>query len=253
MLTSLEGRVSEPDFNVRFNQLLRQLGAHSTFDGVTHTLHQLNALLGCKGSIVSLCSGSSEEIEDYRFILACDIDFKDQYRDNKWFQIDPYILYAQTNTAPVLLEQVAVRSPGQKRLILASRKAGYRSGAVIGVHSPVKTVAMSVLYIGSDDEGYFNEGSLEVVKMYLRAIAAEVLEWRLRYKRQQLLANVKLRQHECELLALTRQGYSSQEIAALHGKTKNAIDQALRRASLKIGAESRAQAAKLAWELGLLS
>jgi DNA-binding CsgD family transcriptional regulator len=253
MSPSLEQRVSEPDFNAQFNRMLALLASQQSFEGITSALHQVNALLGCKGSIVSLCAGSIDEIDDYRFILACDIHFKELYRENKWFQIDPYILYAQTNTAPVLLEQVPAKSPGQKRLLQASREAGYRSGAVIAVHSPVSAARMAVLYIGSDDESYFNPQSLGVAKMYLRAIAAEILEWRLRYKRLQALNNAHIKPDECELLSLARQGYTSSEMAGLLGKTKSSVDQRLYRVMIKLGCRTRSSAAKTAWELGLLS
>lgn len=249
----LEQKVSEPDFNVRFNELLKGVTGQNSFDALTQAMHQFNDLLDCKGSIITLCSGTPQDIEDYRFVLACDINFKEQYRDKKWFQIDPYILYAQTNTAPVLLDSVIARSPGQKRLLAASRESGYRSGAVIAAHSPVKTACMSVLYIGSDEPEYFNEQSLEASKMYLRAIAAEVLEWRLKFKRLQILGELQLTEDERELLMLCRQGYSSREIASLTSRSKASIDQKFSRTARRLGVKSRQQAGTLAWELGLLS
>jgi DNA-binding NarL/FixJ family response regulator len=89
--------------------------------------------------------------------------------------------------------------------------------------------------------------------MYLRAIAAEVLEWRLKFKRLQILGKLHLTEEERELLMLFRQGYSSREIAILINRSKAAIDQKFSRTARRLGVKSRQQAGTLAWELGLLS
>ncbi len=111
---------------------------------------------------------------------------------------------------------------------------------------------MGVLYLTSDDASYFNSESIESAKVWLRAIAVELLEWWTQKLKAELAHRLALRPIDIRLLQLAHRGFKSKEIARLLDSHPATIDQRFARLSMRLNVTSRALAAKLAHDNGLL-
>jgi DNA-binding NarL/FixJ family response regulator len=78
------------------------------------------------------------------------------------------------------------------------------------------------------------------------------LQWWPQKIRRDLLHNLNIREDELKLLRLAHQGFGSKEIARLFDTRPATIDQRFARLSLRLNVPTRAMAAKLAYESGLL-
>ena len=112
---------------------------------------------------------------------------------------------------------------------------------------------MGVLYLGSNDAEYLDHEALKQLRLVLRAVTSELLDWWTRQVRSELLAGTQLSSDDVNMLRLTLEGLGSKEIAGHIGTTKNAIDQRMHRIIAKFESNSRRDAANIAFQYGLLS
>jgi DNA-binding CsgD family transcriptional regulator len=222
-------------------------------DELIGTLFEINDILDIQGSVFVSFARNDDSHESYRFVNASPPGWCQEYISNAWHTIDPCILYAATNGEPTLIKNIPVRSQGQRRMLEAAARWGFSSGIVVPSHSPSGRSRMGVLYLGSDDPERLDERALGQLRLVLRAISSELLDWWTRQVRAELLAGGGLSADEVAMLRLAREGLTSKEIAQSVGYTKGAVDQRLHRLSTRFGSPSRKDAAELAYQLGLLS
>lgn len=215
-------------------------------------MHELNGLLGLSGSIYTSFVRDDSSWESYRFINTCPAIWCQQYSANAWYMIDPCLLYALSNTKPVFLNDVPLRTSGQRKMMEAARAFGFSTGLIVPAHSPAGQSRLGVLYLASDAPGQFAR-TVAIVEPILRAISGELLDWWTLQIRAELLGGANLSNRDIEVLRLIRDGYGSKEIARLIGVTANAVDQRAHRLAVRLSATSRRQAAQLAHQYGLLT
>lgn len=223
-------------------------------DELIGTLFEINDALDIQGSVFVSFARNDDSHESYRFVNASPPGWCQEYISNAWHTIDPCILYASTNSEPTLIKNIPVRTQGQRRMLEAAAQWGFRSGIVVPSHSPSGRSRMGVLYLGSDDPEALDEQALGQLRLVLRSISSELLDWWTRQVRSELLAGGGLSAEEIAILRLTREGLTSKEIACSLGTTtKGAVDQRLYKLTTKFGSPTRKDAAELAYQLGLLS
>lgn len=236
----------------RINQISDSIiGARDSGD-LNAALRQLNDVLGCSGSVFMSLARDDESLESYRYVVACPPAWCNEYNKNAWFTIDPCLLYAMTNSEPALIQDIPLRSTGQKNMMAAASLAGFKSGLVIPAHSSIGRSRMGVLYVGSRDPNFFNDATLAKTRILLRSLSGELLDWWIRKARTELLGESTLSVEEIELLRLSHAGHKSKEIAQHMSASKAAVDQKLFRISSKFGTSSRKIAAQMAHDFGML-
>jgi DNA-binding CsgD family transcriptional regulator len=231
-------------------------GAILTATGVpqlNEALWEISDHLGADGAVFTSFARDDETRESYKFVVACPARWCMEYNQNAWYAADPCLLYALANNEPELIQNLTLRSRGQKNMMAAAKDAGFVSGVVIPAHSPSGRSRIGVMYIGSRDPDYFNEAKLRKHRMLLRSVSSEMLDWFVRDEKKALLPLGDLSKEELELLKMTHGGYKSTEIADNLSLTKSAIDQKLFRLAKRFGTGSRKTAAAIAFRCGLLT
>lgn len=251
MRRSLAQAVSDPGFIHELTEAINQIPHRAHAVEVTAIVKEVARMLGCNGAVFSSFVQRDEDFESYRYIVACAASWCNLYVEQRWFAIDPFLIYAQQHTEPAVGDEIPLRTQGQRLFRLRAREAGFNSIAVVPCHTAAGRSRMGVLYLTSEDPDYFTLETIALAKMCLRSIAAELLEWWSRKIRGELLRNLSIRDDELRLLRLAHQGFGSKEIARLFGTKPATIDQRFARLSLKLNVPSRAMAAKLAHESGL--
>ncbi|KWT93420.1 Autoinducer binding domain protein [Variovorax sp. WDL1] len=174
-------------------------------------------MLGCNGAVFSSFIQRDEGFESYRYNVACAASLCNLYVEQRWFAIDPFLIYAQQHTEPTVGDEIPLRTQGQRLFRLRAREAGFNSIAVVPCHTAAGRSRMGVLYLTIEDLDYFTIETIALAKMCLRSIAAELLEWWSRKIRGELLRNLSIRDDELRLLRLAHQGFGSIGARALVG------------------------------------
>jgi DNA-binding CsgD family transcriptional regulator len=251
MSISLLGHIEHADFQYRFRSLVRKIGQQSDGEAQAKLLTKIVKLLGFSGAVFSSFVKDDEYLESYRFVAACPSAFCQAYSTRRFFAIDQFLDYARLNSEPIMASKIAATSTGQEQFVALLHQYGFVSNAVVPFHSSTGRMRMGVLYIGSDVEGYLEDASFRLAKMYLRELAAELGEWWLAMIRTELLKGATIGSTEIQILQHIHDGFGSKDIAVMLNLSVANVDQKVSRVAAKLGATSRKHAAKLAFENGL--
>lgn len=245
-------RFNRPEILARMMEVANHLPNLKRPDELIAELFEINDILGINGSVFVSFARNDQTHESYRFVNASPPGWCQEYISRAWYTIDPCILYAAINNSPTLIGRIPVRTAGQRLMLETAAKWGFHSGIVVPAHSPSGRSRMGVLYLGSEDPKGLDDDALSDLRLVLRALAGELLDWWTRMVRAELLAGGDLSSEEVEMLRLTRQGFTSHDIANNLGFSKGAVDQRMHRLTTKLNSASRKEAADLAYQLGLL-
>lgn len=246
-------KFADPNLLSRLFEMTERIASFTTTHDLTAAMWHFNETLGLSGSVYASFAREDDSRESYRFINACPAAWCQEYNASAWYTIDPCLLYSLTHNEPALIQDIPLRSRGQKNMMEAAKRCGFASGLVVPAHSPSGRSRMGVLYLGSDDPDYLDQSALKQLRLVLRAVSSELLDWWTRQVRTELLAGGELSQQEKDMLRMTLEGLGSKEIAVHLGTTKNAIDQRMHRLINRFESPSRRDAANLAFQYGMLS
>lgn len=246
-------KISDPSRLINVIELAEQISLMSTTHELTAAMWRFNDLLGLSGSVFVSFAREDDSRESYRFINACPAAWCQEYNANAWFTIDPCLLYSMTHNEPTLIKDIALKSRGQRNMMEAAKRCGFASGIVVPAHSPSGRSRMGVLYLGSEEAQYLDETALKQLRLVLRAVSNELLDWWTKQVRMELLVATQLSAEEKDMLLFTLDGLGSKEIAVHLGTTKNAVDQRMHRITSRFNSHSRRDAANMAFQYGLLS
>jgi len=253
--TTIRQALNQPNFSTRLNLILGKINCALGQARVTSGLHDFVDLMGFDGGAFLSFIRSDESRESFKFTVACSPTWCQAYSENAWYQVDPGLTYAQMNSAPALIEELPIRSSVQQDILKSARDVGFVSGMVVPTHSPGGRNRMGVLYLGSSVPGYVDSQTLTEVKLYVKAISSELLEWWVKNMREQLLKRVQITETDLHLMRLVRQGYRSKEIAEVlsDGCSANTVDQRIGKLCARIDADGRKDAVRKLMDVGLLS
>jgi hypothetical protein len=219
---------------------------------VIEAMNRAAELIGGRNSVFVSFIADDVSHESYRFLIGCDPTFCSLYRRLNWFTSDPAVLYAASNSEPILGGELAARRHLEQDLLDVAKEQGFASVIVIPTPSPAGVSRIGVWTVGSPIEGTF-EGSFAQVRIAARVIAMEIHEWWLRRVKHELIQECELSPEDMQLLGYEKRGLKSKEIAKLLGNTTPAaIDKRFHRISSRMGVPTRKEAAKQAAECGLI-
>ncbi len=238
-------------FAAGVHEVLRQVISVSEpaelLDLLSEGSRRLGATAGCFISFVR----EADAAATYRMLVACDPRWGSEYLVNGWFESDPWLSHALRSEEPILASDVAVESPAERGVVAAAAECGFRSAVVAPSPSAAGGSRAGVLYLGSDREGYFEDGAFQDVRPLAQAFAMELHAWWLRALRRDLSKRVRISPDELELLRHEDSGRGSKAIAALLGIEAKTIDCRFQRINAKLGAPTRKSAVRIARLYGL--
>lgn len=189
--------------------------------------------------------------ETYRYLIGCLPAWCQLYNQRRWYAIDPFVMYALSNSAPILGSAIVAESAGQAEMLAAAAQNGFRSGMVIPAHGGSR-LRVGVLYVGSPRSPEEAEPQLLANRTLLRAVSLELLEWWQARLKAEELSDINLDDDDVNLLALQREGYTAEETAQELGLTTSQVHNRYRRINSKLSVASKKQAVERALDLGLL-
>jgi DNA-binding CsgD family transcriptional regulator len=148
----------------------------------------------------------------HRFLIGCRPEWCQMYNANKWYMTDPFLEYARSNTAPITGSEIVVETQGQREMLAAASRNGFRSGIVVPVHAST-TERMGVLYIGSDDSQAVGEKRLTAQRLYFRALAMELLDWSIRTAKREVLEAHGITAMDLRVVGYLKSGFTAEDIA----------------------------------------
>jgi DNA-binding CsgD family transcriptional regulator len=206
------------------------------------------------GEAAVFCSFISKDggTDSYRFVVACNPVWCSEYQASGWWSKDPCLIYAAKHSEPVRISEIRVKTRGQKELLAEAAKYGFAAGAVFPSPSVGGRSRMGCLTLGSSKQTYLAGEGFNQVRVYGRLLSMELNEWYIAKIRQEVILSTKLTSEEIDLLAYEKRGWKSKEIARELEASPSSIDSRFQRLNTKLNAASRAEAAKIAAEYGVI-
>ncbi|REE19404.1 regulatory LuxR family protein [Paraburkholderia sp. BL27I4N3] len=181
----------------------------------------------------------------HRFLIGCRPEWCQMYNANKWYMTDPFLEYARSNTAPITGSEIVAETQGQREMLVAASKHGFRSGIVVPVHASA-TERMGVLYIGSDDSQAVGEKRLTVHRLYFRALAMELLDWSIRMTKREILEAHGITEMDLRVVGYLKNGFTAEDIAREMDISVQTVYVNYRKIKDKIGVSHISEAVKFA-------
>jgi hypothetical protein len=249
---SLAEITGDAEFFGRVAALAVRVPACADGSDVSMLLEQACGLFGADAAAFASFMKDDEAYESYRFILACDPTWCLEYEGNACYMHDPWLEYTRHHSEPMLADRIAARSGPEREVVALAQRFGFASAVVVPEHAPQGLTRLGALVIGSASPGYFVEATLPAVAFAATGLAQQLHAWQIAKLRDEVRDRVRLGDEDMVLLACERDGLGSKEVARLTNSTSQAIDSRWQRLNARLGVSSRAAAARLAAEYGLI-
>lgn len=242
-----------PDFASRVSSIVEQVPQAADEQDACALLWQAVRHFGADAAAFASFIRDDDSHESYRFLLACDPRWCDEYLDEAWFASDPWLKHAMDYGTPARGSEVLVTTEGQRRVVDLAARYGFTSAAIIPAPSSGGMSRLGVLCIGSGTAGYFDGAGFAPLRVMARSLAMELHEWWLNRIKRQLIDDSGLSADDLHLLAYEWHGLSSKEIARQLNTSPQSINSRFQRMLMKLGTPNRRAAARLAAEYGLIA
>lgn len=215
-------------------------------------LRQAAQALGGNVAAFASIMKDDESCESYRFVLACDPTWCLEYEGLACYMHDPWIEYVKHHTQPAVASQIQARTPREQAVADLATRFGFRSAIVVPSPAPRGLTRVGALCIGSDTEHWFSGPGLDAALLAARSVAMPLHDWLVARLREELIGQASLTAEDLVLLEHERQGHKSKHVAQALQVSSLAVDSRWQRLNAKLGVTSRARAAHLAAEFGLI-
>jgi hypothetical protein len=226
------------------------ISGYETESEVQDAAQQIVEYFGLDAFVFGALSRTPEH-EHHRYLVGCAPEWCFAYTQNKWHAIDPFIEYALQSTAPVVTSDVPIETQGQQRFLDAAAEHGYRNGIIVPAHSSASSW-VGILYLPSERDEEYVRAVYAKHRSLMRAFALELLEWWDVRLRETGAADLKLDELDLELLAKALEDATLEEAAAEIGVPVFRIQGRLKKLYMKLGVNSKRDAAEKAAALGLI-
>lgn len=244
--------MKDGNFFRRLADLALQVTNNRDAGEVSALLAEAAQLCGADAAAFASFVKDDEAYESYRFILACDPRWCLEYEQSAYYMDDPWLEYSRLHSEATLAQQIPARSNNQFEVVALAHRYGFASAIVVPAQSPQGLTRLGALCLGSAQPGRFDEDALAAVSVAVSALVVRLHAWQIAQLRGELLMRTRLSDEDLSLLIQERKGRSSKEIASLTNTTAQGINSRWQRLNAKLGVSSRATAAQLAAEYGLI-
>ena len=188
----------------------------------------------------------------HRLIVACDPAWSQEYEGLSGIGRDPWLRYAECHSKPVRASDIPVQNDDEQAVVALARRHGFRSAAILPVHSAGGGDRSGAMVLGSDAEGYFEDDDFRAAMTLARGLAMEFHEQDAAIERALWLREHRLTPLEIQLLAYEWSGKCTKDIAAATGITARAIDLRFFRINARLRSPNRHTSARMAAEFGAI-
>lgn len=203
------------------------------------------------GAFVSFVKDDGSH-ESYRFLLACDPVWCQEYEKQAWYAEDPWLAYALQHTEPIRIEDIVAPSRSQREVARLAEGFGFVSGVVVPAPSSGGLSRIGVLCLGSRSPSHFSDDGYMAFKLVARSLAMELHEWIIGRIKRDLISEANLTGEDLDLLRLERSGLSTKQVASALKSSEGSINSRWQRLNRKLGVPNRRSAATLAAEYDLI-
>ena len=219
---------------------------------VASLLAQTASALGADAAAFASFMKDDETYESYRFILACDAAWCLEYESGACFMHDPWWDYARHHSTPTLAGDIPARTQREEQVVALAHRYGFQSAVIVPAQSPQGLTRLGVLCLGSAQPDYFDGDGLSVISFAALPVAMRLHEWQIGQLRDDMLESARLSDADLDLLRFQRQGLGSKAVAAALKIKPMSVDSRWQRLNARLGVNSRAAAANIAAEYGLI-
>ena len=208
--------------------------------------------LGAEQYIFSwlVLDAKSGDVIEHRYLVGCDPAWLNMYIDHVWYMNDPSLEYAKRNATPVLSSQLDLYN--DVHWLTEAATHGFRNNLVCPVHAGANSLVV-LLQASNAEPREAGEGILWRNRRLLRALACELLDWRLAGLRQQATSQFGLSEEELKVLRLVHGGGTASNVAdALQVSVKTVYGVVYPRINNKMGTPNINKAADMAVSCGLI-
>ncbi|EHR71031.1 response regulator containing a CheY-like receiver domain and an HTH DNA-binding domain [Burkholderiales bacterium JOSHI_001] len=249
---TLAERIAAPEYLDQIGGVAERIACASGQAAVQSLLSDGLAALGAENAIFVSFMRENLRVSSCRFMLACDPAWCRQYLDAGLIASDPWLAYASHHSEPVIASSLKVLEPERLRAIELATRNGFASAVLVPVHSGSSHTRVSLLCLGSRQEGQFEGIPFGRLKLGARVLACELHEWWVAHLRNELMARARITEDDLELLRHQCLGHSSKRIAAELRVSRSSINSRFQRMNNRLGVANRRMAARLAAECGLI-
>lgn len=241
-----------PDYFARVGEVVVKVETARDSDEAVELLECATRLLGADVAVFISFIRDNPDLESFRFLVACDAQWCAEYEQRAWYADDPWLNYARRHSEPTASLDQQPLTPAQQELLAMSGSYGFASTALIPAPSSGGLSRLGVLCVGSRTPGFFEGAGFTAFKIAARPLAAGLHEWWIARLGEQLMADARLAAQDLDLLRFESRGIGSKRISESTGDSISAIDSRFHRVISRMGVSSRAEAARLAAEYGLI-
>ena len=243
---------SQPEFFSDMAALSMAIAENTDADEVSELLMRATQRMGAEQAAFASFRKDEEAHDSYRFVMACDPAWCLEYEQSACYLDDPWLEYTRSHADPVLAAQIQPRTKRAQEVVDLSRRYGFASAIIVPAQPPLGLTHLGALCVGSPREGYFSAEALAAVAVAAYPLAQRLQAWQISELRRELLRGVNFSEDDLMLLRHQRDGMGSKEIARATGWSPISVDSKWQRLNAKLGVTSRAVAARMAAEYGLI-
>ena len=249
---SLLALTSQPDYDMRVAQIVRQIPAAADSLAALALLEEATHRLGAEVSAFVSFVRDDQSREMFRFLLACDAAWCIEYEQQAWYAHDPWLSYAKSNSDPIRASELPIGSKNDLVVLELAARYGFNSAVILPAPSSGNVSRTGLLCLGSSTPGFFDDEVYIGLKVAARGLAMELHEWWIKQIRHELVNEAHLTDDDLVLLRYEHVGHSSKAIAAALDTSPSSIDSRFQRLNQKLRVPNRKAAAALAVEYGLI-
>ena len=237
---------------VRVVASIEGIGKANSTDEVLVRLRRLLVDLGADAAVFTSFLRDDATLASYRSLVACDPLWSAEYARSQWFEDDPWLRHAMSDSEPVRAVEIVLRSSREEAFATAASRAGFASAVIAPAPSSHGQARVGMLAIGSATPGRYDGEDYGATRVLARALAMELHAWLARSILRELIDKARITADDVALLRHEADGHSSKAIASELKIEATTIDCRFQRISAKLGAPNRRAAVRLARLYGLL-
>lgn len=191
----------------------------------------------------------TNDIVEHRSLLGCHPGWIHRYMHRLWYLNDPYVEYAKRHTLPATGSQLQVGGDDH----WTRRDAieyGFRHVALFPAHS--RTGLIGMLQVTSAQASLVNAMLAGEMRMYLRQLVVELLDWRITKLRESAASRYGLDARDLSVLRTLKAGGTAPNVAASLGLSSRAVYGLFADINGKVGTAHITKAVAVAAASGLL-
>ncbi|HDR9756538.1 autoinducer binding domain-containing protein [Burkholderia vietnamiensis] len=189
---------------------------------------------------------------DSRYLVGCRPSWLQQYLAKLWYMNDPVVQYARYNVEPTVTSRIHLHRTDHW-FITQGHDHGLYHGVVAPVHTPGNGV-VGILYVSAPTPKPEAVIQLWENKVLLRALAAELLDWRVAQSRLKATEQVDLSDSETLALQTLHSGGGASHVADRLGLSVHTVYKTIfQRINHKLGVHRIGDAVAKAERLGLVT